>query len=260
MRTRANGLRGGGGFGSVWRMAGKVFDAWNVLDHGPIERVNERLWRVEGALPGMSLRRVMTVVRRENGGLVLHSAIALRPAELAELEALGQPEVLVVPSAYHRLDAPAYKKRYPALRVYAPRAAIGKVRDVVGVDGSYQDFPADPVVELRALPGVGDREGLMLVRHEGRISVVLNDVVMNMDRKRDLLGFSFTTLLGSAPGPRVSRLSRLVIVADRDALRAELQRLAQLPELENLIVAHEKIARGNAAAREALEKAASFLS
>ena len=252
-------MRGSGGVGSVSRMGAKVSDAWNVLEHGPVERVNERLWRVEGALPRMSLRRVMTIARRENGGLVLHSPIALRAAVLAELEAWGTPEVLVVPSAYHRLDAPAYKKRYPALRVYAPRAAIGKVRDVVSVDGSYEDYPADAVVELRALPGVADREGVMLVRHEGRLSLVLNDVVMNMDRKRDVLGFLFTTILGSAPGPRISRLSKLALVADRGALRVELQRLARLPELENLIVAHEKIARGNVAARDALEKAASFL-
>jgi hypothetical protein len=240
-------------------MAAKVSDAWTVLDHGPIERINERLWRVEGALPGMSLRRVMTVAKRENGGLVVHSAMALRPSEQAELEAWGTPEVLVVPSAYHRLDAPAYKKRYPGLRVYAPRAAIGKVRAVVPVDGSYQDYPADAVVELRALPGVSDREGVMLVRSEGRLSVIVNDIVMNMDRKRDLLGFLFTTVLGSAPGPRISRLVKLALVTDRAALRAELQRLAQLPELENLIVGHEKISRGNAAARQTLEKAATYL-
>jgi hypothetical protein len=230
-----------------------------VLEHGPIERVNERLWRVEGAVPGMSLRRVMTVAKRENGGLVVHNAIALRPPEQAELEAWGAPEALIVPSAYHRLDAPAYKKRYPALRVYAPRAAIGKVRDVVTVDGSYEDFPGDPVVELRALPGVGDREGLMLVRSESGLSIVFNDVVMNMDRRRDLLGFLFTTLLGSAPGPRVSRLAKLALVTDRAALRTELQRLANLPDLDNLIVAHDKLTRGKTAAREALQKAASYL-
>jgi len=240
-------------------MAAKVSDAWTVLDHGPIERINDRLWRIEGALPRMSLRRVMTVAKRDNGGLVLHSAIALRPAELAELEAWGKPEILLVPSAYHRLDAPAYKKRYPELRVYTPRAAIGKVRDLLAVDGSYQDYPSDATVELRSLPGVADREGLMLVHHEGRLTVVLNDVVMNMDRKRDLLGFLFTTLLGSAPGPRISRLVKLALITDRAALRAELQRLAHLPNLENLIVAHEKPARGNTAAREALEKAATFL-
>jgi hypothetical protein len=240
-------------------MAAKVSGGWNVLDHGPIERITERLWRVEGAIPGMTLRRVMTVAKRENGGLVIHSAIALRPAELAELETWGKPEVLAVPGAYHRLDAPAYKKRFPELRVYAPHASIGKVREVVHVDGAYEDFPADKVVELRSVPGTGGREGVMLVRSNEGLSVVLNDVVMNMDRKRDVLGFLFTTLLGSAPGPRVSRLSKLALVTDKRALRAELERLAALPDLAHLIVSHEKVALGRAEARAALERAATFL-
>ncbi len=50
---------------------------WRVLAHGPAEPLAENLWRVEGALPGMSLRRVMTVAKRTDGRLVVHSAIAL---------------------------------------------------------------------------------------------------------------------------------------------------------------------------------------
>jgi hypothetical protein len=240
-------------------MVAKVSDAWTVLEHGPIERITERLWRVEGAIPGMTLRRVMTVAKRQTGGLVIHSAIALRPAELAELEAWGKPEVLAVPGAYHRLDAPAYKRRYPGLRVYAPSASVNKVAEVVPVDGKYEDFPSDEAVELRSVPGTGGREGAMFVRSAEGLSVVLNDVVMNMDRKRDVLGFLFTSLLGSAPGPRVSRLSKLVLVTDKVALRAELERLAGLPDLAHLIVSHEKVARGRAEAAAALRRAASFL-
>jgi hypothetical protein len=99
----------------------------------------------------------------------------------------------------------------------------------------------------------------MFVRSDAGLSVVLNDVVMNMDRKRDLLGFVFTTLLGSAPGPRVSRLSKLALVTDKQALRAELERLAALPDLAHLIVSHEKVASGRAEAKAALERAATFL-
>ena len=80
----------------------KVSSDWNVLSHGGIERLTERLWRVQGSLPGMSLARVMTVVRRENGGLVIHSAIALREQEMAEVEAWGTPEVLLVPNRVDR--------------------------------------------------------------------------------------------------------------------------------------------------------------
>jgi hypothetical protein len=233
--------------------------AWNVLEHGPLERLTERLWRVEGALPGMSLKRVMTVAEREGGGLVIHSAIALRPAEQAALEALGRPEVLIVPSSMHRLDAPAYKQRYPALRVLTTKGSRRKVAEVVAVDGVYEDFPVDRAVQLRTLPGTKDREGVMLVRSQDGVSVVLNDVVMNMDTKSDLLGYLFTTVLGSAPGPRISRLSKLLLVQDRGLLRAELLRLAALPELARLIVSHEKVSSGQAEARATLERAASYL-
>src|SRR5690606_38404698 len=81
-------------------------------EHGPLERLEDNLWRVEGALPNMALRRVMTVVRMADGRLVIHSAIALPDELMAQIEAWGRPSYLLVPNAYHRLDAPAYKARY----------------------------------------------------------------------------------------------------------------------------------------------------
>jgi hypothetical protein len=237
----------------------KVSDAWNVLEHGGIERLTERLWRVEGAIPGMTLKRVMTIAKRENGGLVIHSAIALGEREMAEIEAWGPPEILLIPGGFHRMDALAYKKRYPKLKIFAPKGSRSKVQEIIAVNGTYEDFPSDRVVQVHTVPGTAGREGAMLVRSADGVSVILNDVVMNMDRKRDLLGFLFTTLLGSAPGPRVSRLSKLVLVNDKQLLRAELERLARLPDLTHLIVSHEKVARGQAEAKSALERAATYL-
>lgn len=231
---------------------------WKVLPHGPLEPLAENLWRVWGSVPGMSLKRNMLVVRRPDGTLLIHNAIALADAQQAELEALGKPTVLIVPSAIHRLDAPAYLERYPELRVYAPSGARSKVAEVVPVNGTYEDFPEADDVRLEALLGVAGQEGAMLVRSADGVTVVLNDVVMNMDRKRDFVGFVFTTLLGSAPGPRVSRLSRWQIVKDQPALREELLRFAELPDLVRLSVAHEKVAHGPDAAT-ALRKAATYL-
>jgi hypothetical protein len=88
----------------------------------------------------------------------------------------------------------------------------------------------------------------MLVRSTNGFTVVLNDVVFNMDKKRELLGFLITSLLGSAPGPRVSRLVRLVVVKDKKALRQDLERLAATPDLVRVVVAHEKVAFGRGAA------------
>jgi len=235
-----------------------ISDSWKPLAHSPIQRLSENLWRVEGTIPRMSLKRVMTIVRHSDGCLIFHSPIILDDASIREVETWGTPSFLLVPSGYHRMDSPAYKKRYPSIRVFAPKGSRKKIEEVISVEGTYEEFPKGGAAELAPLPGVDDTEGVMLVHSNDGVTVVLNDVVMNMDRKRDLLGFLFTTVLGSAPGPRVSRLSQLLMVKDKPALRAELERLSSLPNLVRLIVSHEKIATGDEA-RLALRTAAAYL-
>jgi len=231
---------------------------WVVRDNGPLEQLADNLWWVSGSLPGMSLKRCMTVLRLDSGELLLYSAIALDEGAMAQLEALGAPRYLIVPSAYHRLDAGAYKHRYPQLSVYAPHKARSKAEQVVAVDGSFDDFPARKDVRLESPASLGGNEGVMLVRSSDGTTVVLNDAMFNMDKKQDLLGYLFTTLLGSAPGPRLSRPSKAVIIKDKEAFRAELERLAQIPDLVRVIVAHEKVESGPDAAA-ALRTAATFL-
>lgn len=238
----------------------KAYSDFNVLPHEPIVRLAENIWWLRGTLPNMSLKRTMTVVRLEgpSSPLVIHNAIALEESAMRELEAWGTPSYLLVPNGAHRLDAPAYKKRYPQLKVFAPPGSRERVREVVPVDGSYLDFPEAKELELRILPGIGETEGAMIVRSSDGRTVVLNDAVFNMDRPRDFFGSLITTVFGSAPGPRVSRLSKLVFIKDRAALKAELLALAALPDLQRLIVAHDKVSHGPEA-RRALETAATYL-
>lgn len=231
---------------------------WIVRPHGKLEQLAENLWWTWGSVPGMSLKRSMVLAKRRDGDLVVHNAIALEQAGMRDLEAIGEPKYLIVPNAGHRLDAPAFKKRYPNIQVFAPRGGRDAVAKMVKVDGIYEDFPVDEDVRLEMLHGVGDAEGAMIVRSNDGITVVLNDAVFNMDRKRDPLGFLFTTILGSAPGPRVSRLVKLLFVKDKRALREDLERFAENPELVRLVVSHEKVTKGPDAAN-ALKKAATFL-
>ena len=108
------------------------------------------------------------------------------------------------------------------------------------------------------LHGIQDKEGAMIVRSADGTTVVLNDALFNMDTKKDVLGYLFTTLLGSAPGPRVSRLAKLVFIKDKAALRRDFERFAQIPDLVRLIVAHEKVASGPEA-KHAFLRAAQYL-
>ncbi len=231
---------------------------WRVLAHEPIVQLAENLLWARGSLPGMSLKRTLLVVRLKDGRLVIHNGIALDAESMARIEAFGTPAFLIVPNGGHRLDAPAYKKRYPALRVFTPKGSRERVQKVVSVDGTYEDFPHDEIVRCETLHGVAESEGALIVQSPDGVSVVLNDCMFNMDRKKDPLGWLFTTVLGSAPGPRVSRLAKLVYVKDKQALRADFERYAELPNLTRVIVAHEKVASGPEA-RSALLEAATYL-
>lgn len=232
--------------------------AWTVLSHGPLERLADNLRWVQGTLPRMSLKRVMTIARLGDGRLVIHNGIALGDIQMRQIESWGTPAFLLVPNGFHRQDAAAYKARYPSLTVLAPSGSRAKVAEKVAVDGTFDDFPPDDTVRLERLDGVADAEGVMLVRSPDGTTVVLTDAMFNMDRKRDVLGFLFTTIMGSAPGPRVSRLAKLIFVKDRAALRADFERLAAIPDLVRVVVAHEKVASGPEA-RAALLAASTYL-
>jgi hypothetical protein len=215
----------------------KAFTTWTVLPHDPIRELANNVWTVEGAIPGMALRRVGTFVRLGDGRLVLHNAMALDEPSMKRLEAWGTPSFVIVPNDFHRLDARIVKDRFPAARVLCPAAARKKVEEVVAVDGTYADFPADDRVKLAYLDGLGEREGVLTVRSDDGVTLVFNDALFNQPH---LPGFGGLVMrvLGSTGGPRVTWIARTFMVKDRAALRAHLERLAATPDLKRIVVSH----------------------
>lgn len=210
---------------------------WTVLAHGPIEKLHDRLWRVEGDVPNMAIKRVMTLARMADDRLVIHSAIALDAPAMKQIEQWGEPAFLVVPNGWHRLDAPAFRERYPSLQVVCPRGSRKAVEKVVPVDLTYDEFPSDDHVSLEHAPGTKDGEGVMRVRGESGATLVFNDLIFNLPHGPGLAGLIFR-LMGSTGGPRVTRIGRLFVVRDRAALRAYLEKLAAEPKLERIIMSH----------------------
>lgn len=228
-----------------------------VHPHDPPVELEENLWRVEGAVPGAPLRRVMTLVRLADRRVVVHSAIALDEASMARLQAWGRPSILLVPNGFHRLDAPTYLSRFPELTVYCPRAARRRVAQVVRVDGDFSECQLGAGVELGHLDGTGEAEGYVLVRHGATVTLVLNDAVFNMPHAPGVLGFVLRHVTRSSGGPTVSRVARWALVRDRERFRAHLLRLAQTPDLARIIVSHHAVI--DASPRAVLERVAAAL-
>lgn len=220
-------------------MAKASLPTWTVHPHGSLEALEDNLWRLEGSLPGMPLRRVMTVARLASGDLVVHNPIAVDDATRAKLESLGRIAYLVIPNGWHRLDLHAFHAKYPDAIVLAPRGSHDKVAEV---DSSVRDLtalPSDPNVTLSIMDGTKDLEAVMTVKSGGAVSVVLTDAVFNMPHLSGVKGWVLRHITQSSGGPRISRIARLLLVKDKAAFAAHLERLAT-SELRRVIVSHHE--------------------
>jgi hypothetical protein len=207
---------------------------WKVLRHKPIERISENVWRVEGALPHGPMTRVMTLVRLPDRRVVVHSAITLDDASLKEVEAWGTPSI--VPNDRHRLDAAAYKTRYPDAQVVCPPGARSKVEDKVHVDATSIDL--GPTATYRVLDGTNAGEGWLQVSEGGRTIAVLADLVMNLRPMKGLGGWIMNRMGFTGDLPKVVPATRKILVADPGAAAKQLESIAALPNLDTVIVAH----------------------
>jgi hypothetical protein len=215
----------------------KCHETWTVVPHRPLEKLEPNLWRVEGDLPAGNGTRVMTIAKMRDGGLVIHNAISLEPELMAEIEAFGPPRLLVVPSGFHRLDAKVWKQRYPEAKVAGPAGGRKKIEQVVPLDATYAATLGDDDVRLTHLPGTRDAEGVMVIRSGEHVTLVFNDAINNLPKLGGLFGFLFapTGVVG------VPRFARWMMIKDKRAFVAELDRLAALPGLHRLIVSHGRL-------------------
>lgn len=225
----------------------KPFTEWTVLPHGKLTRLDDNLLSVTGDLhmPVGDFPRRMTVVRLHDGRLVVFSAIALDEAEMRALESFGEPSFLVVPNDIHRMDARIWKDRYPAMRVVAPAGVRKQVEEVVAVDDTEPNF-GDPQVQFVTVPGTKEREAALVVRTWSGTTLILNDLIWNMADRPGMGGWLFHVMGFTGKEPRIPAIVELREIKDKLALRDQLERWAEIPGLNRIIVSHGNIVNRDA--------------
>jgi hypothetical protein len=226
----------------------KPFTEWTVLPHGKLARLDDNLLSVTGDLhmPVGDFPRRMTVVRLQDGRLVVYSAIALDEAEMQALEAFGEPAFVIVPNDIHRMDAKIWKDRYPAARIVAPAGVRKQVEEVVPVDDTVPDF-GDPQVKFITVPGTEEHEAALLVQTWSGTTLIVNDLIWNLEDRPGFGGWLFRVLGFTGREPRIPTIVELREIKDKDALRGQLERWARIPGLNRIIVSHGKIVTRDAA-------------
>jgi hypothetical protein len=208
---------------------------------GALRTIAENLWVTDGTIqmPPGPLPRRMSIARLANGELVVFSAIALDDAGFVEVEQLGRPSFLVVPNGFHRQDAPVWKARYPGMRVVAPPGARSAVEEVVPVDDSTGEF-GDPSVRFVAVAGTKG-ESALVVQHRAGATVVVNDLIGNVQHARGLMRLILTLMGFSGRRPQVPRAYRARAIDDAGLVAQQFRQWADLPQLQRIIMSHGTI-------------------
>jgi hypothetical protein len=116
--------------------------------------VDDRIWTLDRPLwfAGVRLRSRTTVVRLDDGSLLLHSPAPPTDALSEELRARGVVRWLVVPNRWHHLGAPAAAARFPEAKVVGPASALGR-NEALKLHLNFHDAEfGEQVPELEALP------------------------------------------------------------------------------------------------------------
>jgi uncharacterized protein DUF4336 len=119
--------------------------------------VDDRIWSLERPVwfGGVRLRARTTVLRLDDGSLLLHSPAPPTDALVEQLRALGLVRWLVVPNCFHHLGTPAAAARFPEAKVVGPASALERNKALkVHVDICASQFGAQ-VPEIEALPLLG---------------------------------------------------------------------------------------------------------
>lgn len=208
-----------------------------------LRALDNDLWCLDADLriqAGFHLPIRMTVIRLADGGLWLHSPIAIDDATAAELAALGPVRHIVAPSRLHHLFAAAACERWPTATLHAPAGLADKqpalrIGRALAEDGRWPELT---IVAIAGAPKID--EHVFLHRPSG--TLIVTDLLFNVHAVPGLMSPWILRMVGAWKRLAQSRIWRSM-VKDRAAASASARRVIDL-EFSRLVPAHGEVIDG----------------
>ncbi|MEM8607971.1 MAG: DUF4336 domain-containing protein [Myxococcota bacterium] len=221
------------------------------------EQLADGVWAADMPLRfyGLEFGARMTLVRLSNGGLLMHSPIAIDPSMKADIDALGPVTHILAPNIYHHVSMT------PAIELY-PDA---KVHLAPGLSKKRPDLPAHAVLsgtpdedwggDIEPIPigGYMLKETVFVHRPSG--TLICSDLVENFGTSDHWYTRMFLKVNGVHGKPGVSRALRMAY-RDKRATRKSIDAILEHP-IEKIALAHGNPIHTNA--REILREAYSWI-
>ncbi len=204
------------------------------------------LWIAEQPLRflGLQLGARMTVVRLQDGKLLLHSPIAWSAELAAQLDNLGTPAFIIAPNRLHHLFVGAWLKAFPGCQLHVAPGVEIKRPDLVptSVLGRSQNLDFSDELHHLVLNGCPFTNEVVFF-HPRTATMIASDMVFNIGPHHAAMTRLFFRLNNAYGRPAVSLLERFMI-KDRDAFHRDLNNVLAWP-IDRLIMAHGDIVDGD---------------
>lgn len=223
-----------------------------------MRQLHESLWVVERPqrFYGLEVGARMTVVRLADGGLLLHSPVALDAGLRSALDALGPVRCAVAPNRVHHLYAGAVAEAYPDARLWIAPGLERKRPDLVHAGVLGDEAPAEwrgqlDQVFFRGRP----YENEVVFFHRASRTLLVCDLAFNFGPGAAAPTRWLMRLIRSYGRFGPTRLDPLLI-RDRPAARASLERILAW-DFDRVVVAHGDVLESGG--REALRRGYAWL-
>ncbi len=212
------------------------------------------IWVAEQPLSffGLRLGSRMTVVRLSDGGLWLHSPIALDDDLRAEVEALGEVRYVVAPNKYHHLSVGDWKGAFPEAVLCAAPGLARKRKDLA-IDATLSDAPEegwqDDLAQVHITANSTFMETVFLHRASG--TVISADLALNFQGSDHAATRFYLWRAGTRGKVTLSRMLRPTWTFNRGTNRKAVDRILAW-DFDRLVVGHGAVVETGA--RDTLAK------
>ena len=207
-----------------------------------LRKLAENLWVEERSqrFYGLEVGARMTVMRLEDGSLLLHSPVSLDPQLRSELDALGAVRYAVAPNRFHHLYAGEVAKAYPEARLWVAPGVERKRPDLEFVGVLGDEAPEEWHDEVGQIFFRGRPfENEVTFLHRPSRTLVLCDLAFNFGPHAPPATRVLMKLVGGYGRFGPTRLDP-ILIRDRPAARQSFERILAW-DFDRVVIAHGEV-------------------
>jgi hypothetical protein len=175
----------------------------------------------------------MTVVRLPDGGVLLHSPIAIDDTLRAEIDKIGPVRHIVAPNLFHHLFVRPAMQAYPEAKLHAV-PELAKKRPDLRIDHTLGESTWDGAITTVTIPGTMLRETVLFHAPSG--TLISADLLEYFERCDEAWTRTYLKAAGVYQKATWNRLLRF-LYRDRKAARPAIDKLLELP-IERITISH----------------------